>query len=284
MAYCTNCGAPLEGQFCEKCGAKAGEQPTPTSSTESGAEPGAPASPQAGPPPKRSKTLMWVLVGCGGLLLVVLIAAVALGVFVRRQAAEFGSNPGFAAAKMIAAMNPDIEVIDANERTGKITLREKKTGKTVTLDFRDIQKGRISFEGDQGERVDIETEGEGERGAVRVKTEKGTIEWGSGSSDQAPDWVPRYPGGKVAGSFGGNEAGHLSGGLQIKTQDSVQKVADFYESALKTAGMKTERASFSSAGKQIISVKGTAEGGRQLVATITNAEGETTANLMYSEQ
>ncbi len=281
MAYCTNCGAPLEGQFCQNCGARAGEQPPEASSAASGAGPEAQATPPAF---KRSKALTWTLVGCGGLLAAVLIAAIALGIFVRRQAGDLGSNPGFAAAKMIAAMNPDIEVVKADERTGKITLREKKTGKTVTLDFRDIQKGRISFEGDQGERVDVETEGEGERGSVRVKTEKGTLEWGAGSSDQAPDWVPRYPGGKITGSFSGNGAGRLSGGLQISSQDSVQKVADFYESALKSAGMQTERSSFSSAGQQVISVKGTTADGRQVVATVTNAGGETTAAVMYSEQ
>jgi hypothetical protein len=58
---------------------------------------------------------------------------------------KFGNNPGFAAAKMMTALNPDVDVVKADENTGKITLRDKKTGKTAVLDFQDIQKGRISF-------------------------------------------------------------------------------------------------------------------------------------------
>jgi len=164
MAFCTNCGAPLQGQFCVKCGAKA----------DAGTPPAAAPSEQAAPPQRKSKVLVWVLLGCGGLIALVLIAMLALGLFIRHRASEFGGNPGFAAAKMLAAMNPNVEVVAADEATGKITLRHKRTGKTVTLDFRDVQEGRISFEDEDGKKVEIETRGEGGRGSVTVKEPDGT--------------------------------------------------------------------------------------------------------------
>ena len=61
----------------------------------------------------------------------------------------------------MAALNPNVEVVSTDERAGKITLRDKQTGKTVTFDARDVQKGHISFEGDNGEKVEIQGEGQG---------------------------------------------------------------------------------------------------------------------------
>ena len=125
----------------------------------------------------------------------------AVGLFIRNKVSESGGNPGFAAAKMLAAMNPDVEVVSADEGTGKITLREKKTGKTVTLDFQDIEKGRISFEDESGEKLDIQTEGEGGRGSVTMKGSDGTMQWGTGSLADVPGWVPKFPGARMEGAF-----------------------------------------------------------------------------------
>src|SRR3984893_115184 len=158
MAFCTNCGASMEGQFCTKCGANS------AAVTPEGVQPAAapPAAPQAGPPaPKKSNVLVWVLAGGGGLIVIIIFVMMAVSFFVARKASEFGKNPGFAAAKMMASLNPNVEVVKADENTGKITLRDKQTGKTVTLDFEDIQKGRISFEGEGGEKAVLLGEGEG---------------------------------------------------------------------------------------------------------------------------
>ncbi|RPI07597.1 MAG: hypothetical protein EHM65_11570, partial [Acidobacteriales bacterium] len=169
----------MEGQFCPSCGAKA------AAAAPEGVQPVAP-SPAAVPAPKKSNVLVWVLAGCGGLIALGLIAMALFGWFVSRKASEFGKNPAFAAAKMMAAMNPEVEVIRADEDSGQITLREKKSGKTITLDFRDIRKGRMSFEGEGGEKVDIQTEGEGATGALTVKGPEGTMQFGQGSLSKVP--------------------------------------------------------------------------------------------------
>jgi len=278
MAFCTSCGAPVEGQFCVQCGAKAGAD-----APESQAVPATAAPPeQAVPPVKKSKVLVWVLAGCGGLLALGLIAALALGLFIRNKASEFGGNPGFAAAKMLAAMNPNVEVVTADEGTGKITLREKKTGKTITLDFQDIQKGRITFEDETGEKVDLQTEGEGGRGSMSVKSSEGTMQWGAGSLADVPGWVPKFPGGVMVGSFSAQGKQGEGGSFQIKCNGSVQKVADFYEQALNGAGMKVTKHSMESGGKSTMMLTGSADSGRTVNAAVTSGDEGTVATIIYS--
>jgi len=278
MAFCTSCGASMEGQFCVQCGARAGAEasvppaaPTPAASAEPGA-----------PPQKKSKVLVWVLAGCGGLIVLTLVGMLAVGLFIRNRASEFGSNPGFAAAKMLAAMNPDVDVVRADEGTGKITLREKKTGKTVTLDFQDIRKGRISFEDETGEKVDIQTEGEGGRGSMTMRSSEGTMQWGTGSLADVPGWVPKFPGGQVVGSFSAQGKGEAGGTFHLKCDGSVQKVADFYEQALKGAGMTVEKHTMQADGKSMVMLTGSGTTGRSVTANVTSGDEGTVATIIYA--
>ncbi len=247
MAFCTSCGAELDGSFCKNCGARAD----------------APAQdrPPQPPGPRKNKLLVWALAGCGGLLVIAAVAAIALGLFVKKKASEFGENPAFTAAKLAASMNPDVEVVDADEGTGKITLREKKTGKTVTIDFRDVQKGRISFEGDEGEKVEI---------------------GGEGSLAKVPEWVPKYPGGEVAGTFttqGGAEEG---GTFHLKCGDSAGEVAAFFERELKAAGMKVEKHSMQSGDSAITMITGAGDADRRTVnVTVTSTAEGAVAQVVY---
>ncbi len=285
MAFCTKCGAQMEGAFCSQCGARAGGEVPPSAAASSPtpppADPGATAP--APPPPQKSRLWLWLLAGCGGLLAIVLILMVAFGLFIGKKASELGGNPGFAAAKLAASLNPNIEVVGADEAAGKITLREKKTGKTVTLDFRDIQKGRISFEGSEGERIDIA--GEGEKGSFTVESRDGKAEFGAGSLAGVPGWVPRYPGGEATGTFTASGKNQDSGAFQLRCSGSVQQVAGFYEQALKSAGMKVDKQAMTSGGDQTVVLHAAEEGGgRELTATVSRAEGGTVAHIIYTEK
>ena len=274
MPFCTNCGAPMEGLYCTRCGAKSGE---------ASEAPCAPPPPAAAPPPaQKSKVLTYVLLGCGGLVVVALVSAIALGLFVRQKAGDISKNPAMAAAKMVAALNPDIEVVSADEATGRITLREKKTGKTVTMDFRDVQKGRIRFEGEGGERVDIEAEGEGKSGALRVTTPEGEFRAGQGSLAELPSWVPLCPGAQPGGAYSAQSLKEDTGMLQIRCGGSAEQAAAFYEGAMKAAGMSVKRQAAASGGAQMVILTGeNRESGRSLTATIATSDGGTTANILY---
>ena len=95
-----------------------------------------PQMPVAGPP-KKSNALMWVLLGIGGLVLMVVLA-LGVGSFVVYRAVKkagfdpdlMRNNPGLAMAKMVTAMNPDAEVLSTNDIAGTVEIHEKSTGKS----------------------------------------------------------------------------------------------------------------------------------------------------------
>ena len=271
MTFCTNCGASMEGQFCGKCGARVG------------AEASGPVVPDTGmplaAPQKKSKVLIWVLAGCGGLVVLALVAMLGLGLIFR----SVSRNPAFAAVKFAVSMNPEVEVLNADENSGMITLREKKTGKTVTMNFKDIQKGHISFQDESGEKVEIRGEGGGDTGSMTIESKEGKLQIGQGSTANVPAWVPKYPGAQVAGTYSAQGKDEDGGTFQLKCGGSVQQVADYYEQQLKAAGMKIDRHSMQSGSGSMTMVSGTDDASRRsVVASVSSSDGGTVAHIVYA--
>lgn len=101
------------------------------------------------PPQKKLSPVVWVLIGLAGFFLLVIIAVVAGGIYVASRVAD---NPVEAAAALIAAGNPDVEVMASNRDRGTVTFREKSTGKTVTVNLDQLKEGKLVFSGDDNER------------------------------------------------------------------------------------------------------------------------------------
>lgn len=88
MAFCTKCGAAVEGSFCTKCGAQVGVSDGP------GVQPGQPAPagtpinlpPPAAPAPRKLGPLIWILGGCLALVIIAGVIAVSTGLFVAHKA------------------------------------------------------------------------------------------------------------------------------------------------------------------------------------------------------
>jgi hypothetical protein len=280
MAFCTNCGTNVTGAFCQQCGKPAGAAspaaaaappeppqpaaPPPFAGTPDYASPGYAAP--AAPPKRKTSPLVWVLVIVLGLFVAGGIAVVGAGLFVVHKAKQAGldpdliqKNPGLAVSKMVVAANPDLEVLDANERRGTITVREKSTGKEFTLNFEDIKQGKFSMkEGGMG------------KGA--------TFEFGSGGS-KLPQWIPTYPGSKLEGTFAGS-SGEGSGGMgNFNTKDSPAQVISYYQDQLRSAGFKiTTTASTEESSMLTAEDEGTK---RTLSVTVSKGSEGTTANLIF---
>ncbi len=192
-------------------------------------------------------------------------------------------NPAFAAVKLAVSMNPEVDVVKADENTGMITLREKKTGKTVTMNFKDIQQGRISFQDDSGEKVDIRGGGEGDTGSMTIESKEGKVQLGQGSAANVPAWVPKYPGAEVAATYSAQGKDEDGGTLQLKCSGSVQQVADYYEQQLKAAGMKIEKNSMQSGSGSMTMVSGTDDASRRSVmVSVSSSDGGTVAHIVYA--
>jgi hypothetical protein len=261
MAFCTSCGATVTGAFCNQCG-------TPASAASGPAA----APPVAAVPVKRKTSpLVWVLIIILGLFVLGGIGMVGVGYFVVHKARQAGidpdlmrRNPGLAVSKMIAAMNPDVEVVSTDDGAGTITIRDKKTGKTVTMNFDQAQKGKFTFsaQGDDGKTASVEI-GEG--------------------AGKLPSWVPTYPGAKVEGTFAvkgdtGDSTGE-GGTVSFTTTDAGSKVMAFYQDKCKELGLKIALTTATNEGGMIIA---TDEGEkRSLQIVVGGGSGKTTVGVTY---
>jgi len=196
------------------------------------------------PPQKKSNVLMWVVVGCGTFLVIGVIAVFLGGYFVWNKAKQAGldpdliqKKPALAVAKMMVAANPDIELVSVDDEKGLITVKDKKTGETVTVNLDDAQKGKVVFKKDGEDEVSMEAKGDESNGSVEVKSSEGSAKFGTGSVDKIPDWVPLYPEAKPVGSYSAQNKDGASGGFHFATKDPPNKVISFYEDGFKRAGL-----------------------------------------------
>ncbi|HLG15738.1 MAG TPA: hypothetical protein VJH03_14725 [Blastocatellia bacterium] len=196
-----------------------------------------PTAPMA-PPPKKSNALWWVLGGCGTLVLIGIIVVVGFVYWGVNKVQEAVDHPAQTMANLIAAGNPEVEVVSVDEEKGLITFRNKKDGSTVTINLDEAQGGEISFEEKGKGSVSIKTDGDGSSGSLEIKSEEGTAKFGGGAPEELPDWLPNYPGADVEGNFSMKGSKGDAGSFGFTTEDSVEQVINYFEAELKVAGLK----------------------------------------------
>jgi len=203
--------------------------------------------PQNQPPKKGNKVLMWSLIGCGSLVVIMIICAAIFFWWVRSNVdmALAERNPALAAAKLAVSMNPDVELISIDEGKGTLTIREKKSGKVVTINADQAQGGKITVSEDGKENVTIDGSG----GSVSVRKGNETATFGANTNATLPDWVPEYPGSDMEGFYSTSTSDSTSVGFNFTTDDSPADVIDFYESGLKDEGFKITTSSTNSNGQ-----------------------------------
>lgn len=191
---------------------------------------------------KKTSPVVWVLLGVGAFFLLIIISVAGLvgfGIYKARQAGVdpdlIRRNPTIAAVKMAIATNPDAELVSLDEGRGIVKVRDKKTGKIVTMNFEDVKKGRFSFES-EGQKMTIE--GEGQSGQMKAESADGTAAIGAGGPVQLPAWFPVYAGVKLEVNYSVKGAKEDAGSVSFTTKDTVEQVLQFYEDGLKKAGLK----------------------------------------------
>jgi hypothetical protein len=268
MAFCTSCGAAVNGAFCTNCG-------TPVSAA--GAPPAAapapqPAGPAGRPPSRRTSPLVWVLVAILGLFVLGGIATLGTGLFIAhkvRQAVDpdlMKRNPGYALAKVFLGAHPDLVEVSHDDNAGSITVRDRRTGKETTLDFDDIQHGRF--------RITAEDDTGG----------TGTVEFGEGTA-RLPAWVPQYPGSAGHTTFSASASGSASQGSQeggtfaFNTAASPTEVMSFYEDKARDLNMKVNVTTSTAEGGMFSAADEQSQ--RSLVVVVGRSGSETTVSVTY---
>lgn len=213
------------------------------------------------------------------------------GWFVCQKAKEAGfdtellkENPGVAVAKMAAAMNPNLELVSVDEEAGKVTLLDKETGKTVTLNLEDVARGKISLETEGGETSSMEITEEGGGGTVRVQTPEGTVQYGA-TSGKLPGWIPVYPGATVQMGMSSQSEEERSGQAVIKTTDSPKQLIEYYSKALKEAGLEVDTIHRGSGEDESAMISAEeSNGGRKALVVVGKSEQDTTASVNFTEK
>jgi hypothetical protein len=266
MAFCTTCGADVTSKsFCVQCGTAAG----------------APAAqgPPALAPAKKTSPILWIVLGVVGLFALAGIAVTSAGLFLAHKVAQ---NPGMAMAKILTAANPDVEVLSTDEGRNTITLRDKKTHETVTVNFDDAKNGKIVFKG-SGQQATIQARADSEKGTLEISSPEGNVKFGAGSAAKLPDWAPIYPGVNPQATFSMQGKDGDGGTFQFTTKDPSKNVLSFYEQSLKQAGFRISGNLATDTGASsggMLSAENT-DAKRTIVVTVGSDNGATNVNVVF---
>ena len=231
-------------------------------------------------PRKGLHPLAWVGIGCGVLLVIALIAVVAGGMFIKSKVDDFAENPEMAAVELMIKANPELELVESDREAGTMTIRNKQTNETITVNYQDIKNGEISFETDEG-TSSIDMTG-GEDGGITITDANGQTATLGGEA-QMPDWIPSYPGATSEGAYSATSPDGASGGFTVTTSDSPTEVLDFYESQLEGAGFTVEKTTYTAGDGSggAISAEGD---NRQVSLMVNTSEGGTSAIVTYTDK
>jgi hypothetical protein len=219
---------------------------------------------------RKTSPVVWVLVVLLGLFMLIGLGVVGAGWFVVHKMHQAGidpelwrRNPGLAAGKLIAATNPDLDVVRTNDSDGTITLRSRQTGKETTITFDQLRQGKITFraQDDNGKTATVEF----------------------GGSGKAPAWVPEYPGSHPTYSVRGSaDSGEEGGNFTFTTDDPGSKVMAFYADKAKEMGMETKMTTTTPQGGMLIAARESDD--RSLTIVVGSDAQHTTVNLTYGRK
>ena len=200
------------------------------------------------PPGKKSNILIWILGGIVALMIGVTAMCGLAGYFIMHKAKQAGfdsglltTNPAYAAAKMAATMNRDVDTVSTDDSSGTITVRDKKTGKTTTLKF-DPDKKTMVVTDENGKEATVRVNTDGDKGSVEVQSADGNMKFGASASGQMPGWMPVYPGSSPTGTFSTQTKEGSQSSFTFKTQDAAAKVMSYYQDQLKSSGFSINMA------------------------------------------
>jgi len=249
--------------------------------------PQTPFPPQAPlPPGKKSNILIWIL---GGFVVLVLGSTLMCGVggyLLLHKAKESGfdsslmqKNPVYAAAKIAATVNPDVEILSTDDSQGTIKVRDKKSGKTTTMKFDPDKKQMVVTDGD-GKQSTISVTGEGDKAALNVQSSDGTATFSAGGDAKLPAWLPAYPGATAKGTFTSTTNGTTQSAFGFNTTDTPAQVMEYYQTQLKTAGFDIKQSMSTGQGGMLAAENG----GRTVTVTVGASGKETSVSLMTIEK
>jgi hypothetical protein len=230
-----------------------------------------PPPPPAPPPPppaaaqKNNKTLIIVLCVVGAILLIIGGCVTTCAFVVRKKAMEYSQdaqkNPTYAALSLAASVSPNIQVVSKDPNTGKMTLRNKKTGEVVTIntnDFTPENIGKAFEQVSKGMKPVVESSESKEEPAEPVvapavkspmapaaepeepaapRISAGKAAAMAATAKRFPAYVSPYPGGQITEATMQNFGAATIGSYEFLTSDAPDAVSSYYEKRFTAAGL-----------------------------------------------
>jgi hypothetical protein len=247
-----------------------------------------PPNPAPLPPGTKSNILLWILGGLVALMIGVTAMCGLGGYLLMRKAKQAGldsgllaSNPAYAAAKLAATMNPDVDTVSTDDSSGTITVRDKKTGKNTTLKF-DPDKKTMIVTDENGKQATVKVNTAGDKGAVEVQSSGGTVKFGATGSAQMPGWVPAYPGSSPQGTFSAQSNDGNQSTYAFKTKDAPAKVMSYYQDQLKAGGFTINMITNTPQGGMVMAEESGKN--RTLMLTVSGSDDGTDVSLTSAEK
>lgn len=242
---------------------------------------------------KKTSPWLWVALGCGGIVVLGGILVV-VGTFIAARkvssvATDMQKNPTKFMAEMMVRSNPDVDLVESTDKS--VTVRDKKTGETMTWTFEQDENGKMTFTGPDGEvTFDSSAVKEGGEGGAFI-TAKGkdgeqTFSMTAGKGGEVPDWVPRYPGADeeqaawaMKATKNGKDA--TTGAVAFKTDDAAKKAIERYAKILEDEGYEVQKVVASGTQGAGGTVTGQKDG-RTVSAIVGEDEGKTQLLVQYA--
>lgn len=171
-----------------------------------------PEAPGLSPARKGLPPLAWAGIGCGGLVLLAVVAGgLMVGTCAKKgieMASRLAAHPAKSAAEAMVTQHPGLEKVADDEAAGRMTVRLKSTGETVTLGYPELGRGQVPFKDAAGNPLPPDP----------------------GGLAKVPAWVPRYPGATdELAVFHQDGPPQVHGMTTSQTGDSSEAVSKFFE-------------------------------------------------------
>jgi len=244
-----------------------------------------PPPPPGAPAPKKGMgPLGWIAIGCGAIAVLGILALAVGGYMFKKKIVDpIQENPTMAAAEMIVKLNPELELVSSDPDKNTLTIREKSTGKVVTISAEDIEQGKITFETAEGKTV-VDASSSGESGSVRVTGPEGAeVTWGGEAPKDLPSWVPIYPGSEVQAALDATNAEGRTVSFTAATEDGIDEVIPYYEQSLRDAGLTVNKTTMETNGEPSAILAGNSEDNTKTVTVmIGQQDGKTMATINFN--
>jgi hypothetical protein len=234
------------------------------------------AAPQA---PKKTSIWVWILGGIAIFFCAIMLTCGIGAYMLYRGVKSAGfdselmkSNPGLAMAKMIAATNPNVEVVSTNDRTGTIVVREKSTGKVMTYKF-DPQTKRMVITAD-GKQSSVTIDN---NGVSATSSDGSSVKYGAATGNDVPSWVPLYPGSSPQGTMSSTGPEGSQNTFTFKSKDPSAKIIGYYSDQLKSAGFKIDMTTTTDQGGM---VQASDEATKHTITVIVGTSGDETSTAI----